>query len=176
MTRNLLALAALFAAAQVSAQSITPGVSYALIAQHSGHCLEVEDASLGEGAAVVQSRCDAERESQVFMFSRAADGYLTLHPIHSGHCVGVGGGETHEGAPVTQYSCHGGENQQLRVQRNDDGTYTMTARHTGHCVGVGAAATSAGASVTQYACHGEGNQRWYAYRLGDRVPVRDADR
>lgn len=176
MRRTSLILAALFLSFPVSAQSVVPGRAYALIAQHSGLCLDVKDGAEANGTAVVQSRCDAEQESQLFYFSRSDDGYLTLRPVHSGHCIGVGAGSTEVAATVTQYECHGGENQQLRVRDNADGTYTLTARHTGHCLGIGAASKEPGAEATQWECHGNANQRWYAYPLGRRAPVRQSPR
>ena len=63
------------------------------------------------------------------------DGYSRLIAQHSGKCLDVSGVSTEDRAEIIQWQCHGGANQQWRVETVAGG-YQLVARHTGKCVDV----------------------------------------
>ena len=62
-------------------------------------------------------------------------------------------------AAIIQWQCHGGENQQWRVEAVTGG-YQLVARTSGKCLDVRGESTNDGGSITQWSCHGGANQTW----------------
>ena len=79
---------------------------------------------------------------------------------HSQKCLDVNGASVDDGAPVIQWQCHGGENQQWRIEAAADGYSRIIARHSGKCLDVNGASLDDGASAIQWQCHGGENQQW----------------
>ena len=76
----------------------------------------------------------------------------------------MSGASLDNAAPVIQFACHGGENQQWRVENAADGYVRIVSRHSGQCLDVTGASSEAGATVIQWPCHGEANQQWRLLR------------
>lgn len=87
-------------------------------------------------------------------------GTATFTSRHSGRCIDVVSASTADGAEIAQYGCHGGTNQQWRLQDAGDGYVRLVAQHSGKCLDVENGATADGARVLQWACHNGSNQQW----------------
>lgn len=84
-----------------------------LLNKQSGLCLDVENASLDNGARLQQYTCNSTA-AQGFNF--ALDGgtlwFLTLND-NSDKCLDVGGNSELNGAPVQQWTCNFADESQL---------------------------------------------------------------
>ena len=78
---------------------------------------------------------------------------------HSGKCLDVSGASTEDGAAIIQWTCHGGANQQWRLEAVGEG-YRFVARHSGKCLDVTGWSTDDGTGIIQWQCHGGANQTW----------------
>jgi hypothetical protein len=86
---------------------------------------------------------------------------------HSGKCVDVAAKSVHDGGQVLQWSCHGGANQQWRIEAAGDGYSRLIAQHSGKCLDVDGWSVADGVQLQQWACHGGENQQWALQPLGD---------
>lgn len=138
-----------------------PATAYTLTARHSGKLLDVFNASVSDGANVVQWAANGQA-NQRWRFEASTDGYYRVVSVNSGKCLDVygGSGATADGTRVTQWACHGGTNQQWRLQDAGGGHTQLIARHSGKCLNVSNAATTDGAQVVQWACGAGTNQQW----------------
>ena len=87
-------------------------------------------------------------------------GYVEIVSRHSGKCLDVAGGSTVPGAPVLQWSCHGGANQQWRLEPAGGGAMRIISRHSGQALDVAGGSTVDGAAILQWPVHGGDNQAW----------------
>ena len=55
---------------------------------------------------------------------------------HSGKCLDVSGGSLGDGASIIQWQCHGGANQQWRLEVAGEGYSRMVSRASGKCLDV----------------------------------------
>jgi len=85
-----------------------------------------------------------------------------LVAVHSSKCLDVPGGALQDGVQLQQYGCHGGTNQQWRLEPVGADTYLIKSVHSGKCVDVAGWSTSDGGVVHQWSCHGGTNQQWRA--------------
>ncbi|GAB3232422.1 ricin-type beta-trefoil lectin domain protein [Glycomyces halotolerans] len=79
---------------------------------------------------------------------------------NSGKCVDVVSGSTENGAEIIQWDCHGGLNQQWRLQDAGGGYYEIVSESSGRCLDIDGASTANGARVIQWSCNGGANQQW----------------
>jgi uncharacterized repeat protein (TIGR03803 family) len=86
--------------------------------------------------------------------------YFELVSRNSGKCLDVFGASTDAVAPVIQWTCHGGLNQQWRLEPAGGGTFRIIARHSGQALDVYGAFVDDLAPVIQYPVHGGDNQVW----------------
>ena len=59
------------------------------------------------------------------------DQYVEIVSRHSGQCLDVSGASTDAAASVIQWPCHGGPNQQWRLEPAGGGAFRIIARHSG---------------------------------------------
>jgi hypothetical protein len=78
----------------------------------------------------------------------------------SGKCLDVFGASTDAAAQVIQWSCHGGQNQQWRLEPAGGGAFRIIARHSGQVLDVFGALVDDVTPVIQYPVHGGENQLW----------------
>jgi hypothetical protein len=78
----------------------------------------------------------------------------------SGKCVDVVSGSTADGAEVIQYDCHGGLNQQWRLQDAGGGYVQIISQASGKCLDIASASTANNARAVQWTCNGGANQQW----------------
>ncbi|WP_214416394.1 RICIN domain-containing protein [Sphaerisporangium fuscum] len=124
MSRGLLLLAA--ATALVTPLAASPAMAdtpyYKYVAQHSGMCLDVQDASRAHGAYVLQANCWGGDNQLWRMQSvrgpkwRGTGFPFELIAKHSGMCLDVQDASRAHGAHVLQATCWGGPNQIWRMR------------------------------------------------------------
>jgi len=84
----------------------------------------------------------------------------TLAAVHSSKCLDVAAFSQDDGGAVYQWTCHGGTNQQWRLNPVGPNTYLLVAVHSGKCLDVAAFSQNDGGAVYQWTCHGGTNQQW----------------
>ena len=90
----------------------------------------------------------------------ATSRFDTFVASHSQKCLDVNGGSLDDGASIIQWQCHGGGNQQWRLEVAGDGYSRIVSRHSGKCLDVNGGSRDDGASIIQWQCHGGANQQW----------------
>ena len=64
------------------------------------------------------------------------------------------------GASVIQWTCHGGPNQQWRLEPAGGGAFRIIARHSGQALDVYGASVDDVTPIIQWPVHGGDNQAW----------------
>ncbi|MBN1845525.1 MAG: RICIN domain-containing protein [Sedimentisphaerales bacterium] len=139
-----------------------PGLWYAILARHSGKCLEVAGGPTATGNGTTVQQWDYHgQHNQQWRLEPAADGYYRLTPRHArGKCLDVSEASTDAGADVIQWDYTGGANQQWRLLAGEDGHFALVARHSDMCADVNGVSTANGANVLQWIPAGDNNQLW----------------
>ena len=88
------------------------------------------------------------------------DGYFEIVSRNSGKCLDVFGASTDAGAAAIQWTCHGGANQQWRLEPAGGGAVRIIARHSGQALDVFGASLDDLAPIIQWPVHGGDNQAW----------------
>jgi uncharacterized repeat protein (TIGR03803 family) len=88
------------------------------------------------------------------------DQYYELISRNSGKCLDVYRASTDAVAPAIQWVCHGGANQQWRLEPAGGGAVRIFARHSGQALDVYGAWLDDVAPIIQYPVHGGDNQVW----------------
>jgi hypothetical protein len=94
--------------------SLMPWPYYAIIADHSGKCLDVVDGSTADQANVQQYN-PHYGANQSWILVPSGDDFVIVN-LHSGKCLDVAGASSADGANVQQFRYHGGLNQRWRLQ------------------------------------------------------------
>ncbi|MDH4391457.1 MAG: RICIN domain-containing protein [Aquabacterium sp.] len=125
---------------------------FALVAQHSGKCVDVAGKWQAAGAAFSQFDCaiDVFRGNQ--LLRQVGD---TLRVTHTGMCLEVEGASQQQGARVVQWPCWGGANQRVRLEGE-----RIVFQHSGQCLNVAGANGNNGAALVQWPCVGAANERF----------------
>jgi len=89
-----------------------------------------------------------------------ADGYFEIVSRNSGKCLDIFGASTDAGASAIQWICHGGLNQQWRLEPAGGGAVRIIARHSGQALDVFGASLDDVAPIIQWPPHGGDNQAW----------------
>ncbi|MDG6101355.1 RICIN domain-containing protein [Dactylosporangium aurantiacum] len=145
------------AASTAPPQGLLPAKPTLLRASHSGLCLQAAE---GNGGAATQMPCD-NNPTQVWMPQAVAgtqDVYAFVN-TKDNRCLDVNGASKDNGAQVLQWDCHGGPNQQWRLQRDGDG-FRFVSLNSGRCIGVDSGSPAPGAAARQWDCDNSANQRW----------------
>jgi uncharacterized repeat protein (TIGR03803 family) len=86
--------------------------------------------------------------------------YVELVSRNSGQCLDVSGASTDAAASVIQWTCHGGPNQQWRLEPAGGGAFRIIARHSGQALDVFGALLDDVTPIIQWPVHGGDNQAW----------------
>src|SRR5262245_56808465 len=86
--------------------------------------------------------------------------FFELVSRNSGKCLDVFGASTGAGASAIQWTCHGGANQQWRLDPAGGGAFRIIARHSGQALDVFGALLDDVAPIIQWPVHGGDNQVW----------------
>jgi len=144
----------------VAAPSPASTATGALVAHHSGKCLDVFGVSTADGARVDQWECVADAANEQWTLE-AVGNYVRLVAQHSGKCLDVFGVSTADGARVDQWECVvDAPNEQWSVDTGTGGYSRLIARHSGMCLTVADGSVADGARVVQSPCNGGSNQEW----------------
>jgi uncharacterized repeat protein (TIGR03803 family) len=93
--------------------------------------------------------------------------FVEIVSRNSGKCLDVSGGSTDAAASVIQWTCHGGPNQQWRLEPADGGGFRIIARHSGQALDVYGGLVDDITPVIQYPVHGGDNQVWRLEPVAD---------
>jgi Ricin-type beta-trefoil lectin domain-like/Ricin-type beta-trefoil lectin domain len=133
---------------------LTGSISYEIVAQKSGKCLDVANASLNDQAQVQQYTCSGNT-NQLWTLSDTG-GPMNLVAQHSNKCLGI---ETADSlGKAQQMTCSGQTNQaftlRLLFRTTVMGTtyYNLVANHSNQCLDVAGASLANGAQVQQANC------------------------
>jgi uncharacterized repeat protein (TIGR03803 family) len=97
---------------------------------------------------------------RVGLVTSPADEYFEIVSRSSSLCLDVTGASITPAAPVIQWSCHGGANQQFRLEPAGGGAFRIMARHSGQALDVSGGTVDDLAAIIQYTGHGGANQLW----------------
>ena len=138
-------------------KAMIPAKPTLLRASHSGLCMQAAE---GNGGIATQMPCD-NNPTQVWMPQAVAGAQDVFAFVNTkdNRCLDVNGGSKDNGAQVLQWDCHGGPNQQWRLQRDGNG-YRFVSLNSGRCIGVDSGSPAPGAAVRQWDCDNSANQRW----------------
>lgn len=137
-----------------------PNVPYAIIAKHSGKCVDIVAGGTADGVIAQQSSCIGGNANQNFAFNSTGDGYYKVVAKNSGKCLDVTGISTADNAHIQQFDCSGGDNQKFQLVSTQDGFFNLVAKHSGKCVDVYWNDVADGANVVQWTCNGGDNQKF----------------
>ena len=96
----------------------------------------------------------------MWLTTTPSDQYFELVSRNSGKCLDVYGASTDAAASVIQWVCHGGENQQWRLEPAGGGAVRIIARHSGQVLDVYGALLDDVTPIIQWPAHGGDNQAW----------------
>ncbi|MGA7805431.1 RICIN domain-containing protein [Bradyrhizobium sp.] len=84
----------------------------------------------------------------------------TVQSLASGKCLDLPKGQSADGTRAIQYDCHGGPNQEWKIESAGDAGYRIISRMTGKCIGTDAASAAPGGHVVESPCGGSSLQLW----------------
>ncbi len=126
----------------------TTNTGFALVAEHSGKCVDVAGRGTQDGTTVYQWSCNGQA-NQKWEQVPVSGGFL-VRSIDSGKCLDVIGGSTSAGTQVALWSCHGGGNQVFNWSGLGK---ELKVQHSGLCLNVSASARTDGAALIQWPCN-----------------------
>lgn len=133
--------------------------TYRLVNRNSGKVLDVNGASLADGAAVIQWPSTGGT-NQHWQLQANSDGSYRLLNSRSGKLLDSPGSST-QGAALDQWSDTSSTNQSWKLAPSStSGYYRLVNVRTGWCVDVANASTADGAAVIQWPTTGGANQDW----------------
>nr|WP_051815985.1 RICIN domain-containing protein [Glycomyces tenuis] len=138
-----------------------PGVSYHMVAQHSGKAADIEGVSTAPGATLIQWSVHGGTNQQ-FDFLDSGGGYWRIRARHSGLVLQVSGNGT--GADITQQPDTGAASQQWEVVDHGGGTVSLVNRASGLAMDVWNISTADGARISQWNYTAGAHQRFALQR------------
>lgn len=142
-----------------SLPAFNPGISYKLVNHNSFMPMDVQGASLADGARIIQNS-DSGGASQQWSLTNVGGGYFNLLNIQSGKLLGVQGSSTSNSAAILQNAGTGGLNQQWVFKGTGNGYYKLINRNSGKVIDVSGSSTNSGIGLIQYTDNLGGNQQW----------------
>lgn len=146
-----------------------PGGTYALVARHSGKCLEPRDGDRDDGAIVHQSGCQG-RPEQVFRFELMPGNLpaprFRLVNVSSKKCLEVDAVAAGDGRPLRQRACQASAaaaaaaGQAFLLDELGGGFVRLVAAASGKCVQVDGGSVGDGIGLSQWSCSGAAAQQW----------------
>lgn len=156
---------------------------YKLIAKHSTKCLDVNGGVIGNGAPMIQYKCEDPQGAlnQIFTLVPTDDQHhYQLVARHSNRCVGVTAGSQQPGVQLSQYDCLGPAythqiwKSESVLPNGEENSYNrFVAQNSGQCMEVRESSGADGGIVDQYPCAGtQANQLWTFESVeADQVPT-----
>ena len=140
---------------------VEAGVTYRLVAQHSGKAADISGASTAPGARLNQWQITAGLNQQ-FEFLPSDGGHYKIRVRHSGLVLHVASNTG--GADITQQADTNATSQQWRVVDHGGGVISLVNRQSGLAMDVWGASTADGVRISQWAATGSTNQRFQLQR------------
>ncbi|HET9643975.1 MAG TPA: RICIN domain-containing protein [Burkholderiaceae bacterium] len=134
------------------------GKAYYIVNEGSGLSLDVLEASIADGANVVQWTSNGQ-SSQQWTATDLGNGIWSLRPMHSNKSLDVYGWSKANGGRITQWSYSGNLNQQWYLSATGSGSIKIASRFSRMLVTVGD--SNQGSAVSQRWDMSSANQRWY---------------
>lgn len=138
------------------------GVYHQIIVKSTGHCLDVQGASMEEAAPAITYPCN-HQDNQTWVsapFSPETS-YYDFNAKHSQQCLDVLAASLANGAAVIQWPCHQSDNQLWLLESVGNNYYRVRARHSNKCLDANGPLTQAGyVSVVQNSCQNTNSQLW----------------
>jgi hypothetical protein len=139
-------------------QPIPNGV-YSITAVHSGKVLDVYDASLSQGAGVIQYPWNGDN-NQRWQFTFLGNGYYRIDALHSGLSMSYWRLSPFSSPKLMQLNWGGNVFQQWKVTGIQPGQFAIECRVNGLVLDVFDASLDDGVAVITFPWNGDGNQRW----------------
>jgi hypothetical protein len=134
-----------------------------LLAEHSGKCLDVSNASTDNGGNVQQWSCaGVPQQHWVIHYVGSWNGRM-WHEVrveHSGKCLDVSGASKENGANVQQWDCVNAPQQHWTLNFVGSNLFELLNENSGKCLDVDNAWTGDGVNVKQWDCAGVPQQHW----------------
>jgi hypothetical protein len=134
------------------------GAYYKLINRQSGKALDVYQASLQDGANLVQW-ADNGGPNQRWHVTDVGSGYRTLFSQNSGRVLSIWQTSGADGANAVQWVENSGGDQQWQLVPVGS-YYKLVARHSGKVLSILGGSTADGAQAVQWADTGSPDQQW----------------
>jgi len=128
-----------------------------IVPAHSSKCLDVENASMNNGARVQQWDC-WNGANQWFRAQMHSYNSWSFVAGHSGKCLQVEGSANWNGANLQQSDCTGGPSQLFRLEYVIGVQYRMRPETSSRCLDVSNYSWSNGAQVVLWECNIGNNQ------------------
>jgi hypothetical protein len=156
---------------------------YKLIVKHSQKCLDVNGGAIGNGAPMIQYKCEDPQAAlnQIFSLVPMDDQHhYQMVARHSNRCVGVTAGSQQAGVQLSQYDCLGAASthqiwkSEAVLPNGLENSYNrFIAQSSGQCMEVRESSGANGGIVDQYGCAGaQDNQLWTFESVeGNQVPT-----
>lgn len=136
-----------------------PDGVYRITAVHSGKVLDVYDASLSQGANVIQYPWIGD-DNQRWQFTFLGNGYYRIDALHSGLSMSYWRLGVFDSPRLMQLNWAGNPFQQWKLTTVQPGQFAIESRVNGQVLDVFDASTDDGVHVITYPWNGDGNQRW----------------
>ena len=147
-----------------------------IAAYHAGRCLDIESASLDNGAQALQRRCDTAA-SQLWQVLAGLEQFGKIINTNSGKCLAISSARSSFGSIVQQTCENSNDYQDWRPTRIGN-TFHLKAKTTAECLEVMNQSREDGARVQLAGCTGASNQLWSidSLRANDYEKLFQADR
>jgi hypothetical protein len=97
----------------------------------------------------------------------------TVQSLASGKCLDLPGGQAADGTPAIQYDCHGGPNQQWRIESAGGAGYRIVSRMSGKCIGTDPGGAATDGHIVESRCGDSSIQLWAIEGTGNRYILRN---
>lgn len=141
-------------------EAVLPNGLYTATSKASNKVLDVDGASVQNGANVQQYDSNGTMAQDFFLSYDSSNGYYTVIGSSSGLVLDVYGACNVNGANVQMYNPNGTWAQQWAIAKNSDGTYTLRSATGGRVLDVNGASKANGANVQLYNWNSTNAQRW----------------
>jgi hypothetical protein len=137
------------------------GDVHSLIARHSGKCIDVEAASMDNGARIQQYECNGS-DAQKFRIQDAGNGNVRLQNVKSGKCLDVDASSQANGGRLIQWDCSNGPNQSAKMENGTENSKRFRFNHSNKCMDVAGPDANNGTAIHQWDCFdGVANQEFW---------------
>lgn len=133
---------------------------FKLVNRNSGKVLAVQNAALGDSAAVVQWDYADATTNDEWRAVDAGAGYWAIVNRYSGRVLDVKGALTDDGTGLIQYTSRGSANQQWQPADTDGGFQRLTSRASGKVADIYERLLDNGAAAIIWPWSGGTNQQW----------------